>query len=267
VTHVGLPNHFSSIEASESGLLDWLRPVISRKMLEEIAANDYGEEVSEHLAAIERQLSDAPVTGLLGWCPREVLELERWNEPEVSPREQLPDTSYGHRRRLLACTLLLQSAASTKVTTTWKEENFFLDTSASTLIQLTRSAISLGNECPTRALGFLLWLYGAVRYPRLLPFIAFCALLLWLEGIGSQYGCGEIKEVWQWVLEVESRYRERYPSEVESELWLVGISSYEDRDGHRLRWFETAKEVLKKQAACLDEMNEILCRIERIRGR
>jgi NAD(P)-dependent dehydrogenase (short-subunit alcohol dehydrogenase family) len=58
--------------------------------------------------------------------------------------------------------------------------------------------------------------------------------------------------LWQWVLEEESRYRERYPSEVESELWLVGISSYEDRDGHRLRWFETAKEVLKKQAACPD---------------
>jgi hypothetical protein len=262
-----LPNHFSSVKTSESELLDWLRPVISRKMLEEIAANDYGEEVSEHLAAIERQISDAPVTGLLGWCPREMLELERWNEPELSPQGQLPDTSYGHSRRLLACTLLLQSAASTEVTTTLGAEDFFLDTSASTLIQLTRGAISLGDECPTRALGFMLWLYSVVRYPRLLPFIAFCALLLWLEGFGSQYGCGDLKEVWQWVLEEESRYRERYPSEVESELWLVGISSYEDRDGHRLRWFETAKQVLKKQAACLNEINEVLFQIERLQGR
>jgi hypothetical protein len=190
------------------------------------------------------------VTGLLAWRPLEVLELERWSEPEVNPQEQPGDTSYGHRKRLLACTLLLQSAASIGVTTT-SEENFFLDTSASTLIQLTRSVISLGNEGKTRALGFLLWLYGAVRYPRLLPFIAFCALLLWLEGDGGQYGCEAIKDVWQWVLEEESRYRERYPSQVESELWLVGISSYENRVGHRLRWFNTGKEVVKKQTASM----------------
>ncbi len=92
---VDLPQHFSSVRASESGLLHWLRPVISRKMLEEIAANDYGEEISDHLSAIERQLSDKPLKGLLGWCPGEVLQLERWNEPELASQERPSDTSIG----------------------------------------------------------------------------------------------------------------------------------------------------------------------------
>ncbi len=265
MTHVNLPTHFFSVRTSESGLLDWLRSVISRKMLEEIAANDYGEEIADHLAAIEQQLSDKPVKGLLTWCPLEVLELERWNEPQINPKEQPPDALHDQRKRLLACTLLLQSAGPIGAPRT-SQEDFFLDTSASTVIQLTRSVISLGNDGPTAALGFLLWLYGAVRYPRLLPFIAFCAFLLWLEGGGNQYGCEAIKDVWQWVLDEESHYREGYPSEVESELWLVGISSYEDRDGHRIRWFNAAKEVFTKETACQGEMNEIWRQIERLQG-
>jgi hypothetical protein len=51
---------FSPADSSESGLFEWLRQKISRKMLEEIAANDYSEEVSDHFAAIERQLSKDP---------------------------------------------------------------------------------------------------------------------------------------------------------------------------------------------------------------
>ena len=62
---VDLPTDFSSIRASQSALLHWLKYVISRKMLEEIAANDYGRQVSDHLSALERQLSDKPIEGLL----------------------------------------------------------------------------------------------------------------------------------------------------------------------------------------------------------
>ena len=254
---VDLPNHFSSMRASESALLHWLKYLISRKMLEEIAANDYGRQISDHVSALERQLSDKPITGLLDWCPREVLELERWNEPEATIQPPAYDTSYQHRKRLLACTILLQSGGSIGRATN-SEEEFFLDTSASTVLQLTRSAVFLGDKAPALTLNFLLWLYETVRYPRLRPFIAFCTFLLWLEDGGAHDGCEAIRKTWQWVLEEELSYRQECPWEIESERWLVGISSYENVATRRLRWLSTAKQILQKETACEDETKEIL---------
>ena len=60
-------------EPDETALLDVLRSRISRLMLEEIAANDYGHEIPEHLKAIEEQIISTPTLGQLRWCPREVL--------------------------------------------------------------------------------------------------------------------------------------------------------------------------------------------------
>ncbi len=254
---VDLPNHFSSIRASKSALLDWLRYVISRKMLEEIAANDYGRQISDHVSALERQLSDTPIEGLLDWCPREVLELERWNEPEMTTQPATSATEYQHRKRLLACTILLQAGGSIGRATN-SEEEFFLETSASTLIQLTRSAFFLGHEALALTVSFLLWLYETVRYPRLRPFIAFCTFLLWLEDGGARYGCEAIRKTWQWVVEEELSYRQECPWEIESERWLVGISSYENAAKHRPRWFNTAKQILQKDTACADEKKKIL---------
>lgn len=153
-----LPRSFrSSTDSSSWVFLSWLKPLLSRRDLEEIAANDYGEEVAEHLAGIESLLSEDPVSGLLPWCPHELLELERWQEPDRHNNHPSSGPR-GHLKRLLACTLLLISASSTKPTSERGEEEFFLDSSASTLIQLTRSAIGLGGEWPSRALNFLLWL-------------------------------------------------------------------------------------------------------------
>jgi len=46
------PKLGEAIAAREDSVLDWLRSQVSRKMLEEIAENDRGEEVKEHLAGI-----------------------------------------------------------------------------------------------------------------------------------------------------------------------------------------------------------------------
>jgi hypothetical protein len=248
---------FSPADSSESGLFEWLRQKISRKMLEEIAANDYSEEVWDHFAAIERQLSKDPAKGLLAWCPREVLELERWTEPQMSSQTQPLDESYAHKKRLLACALLLQSAATIDVSDANDEEEFFLDTSAVTLIQLTRSAISLGGECRRHSLEFLLWFYSALHFPRLSPFTAFSVFLLWLDNDEGRAGCAAIEKAWEWVDAQERLYRTLHPNQTESDRWLVGISSYEDRDGHRLRWFATARQVLERQGHCQEQVNAI----------
>jgi hypothetical protein len=201
----------SSAVPSGSALLDWLCSGVSRLMLEEIAANDYGEEVADHLAAIQKQLSDAPHIGPLPWCPREVLELERWSEPDIEFKDDPAARRHRHWKRLLSCTLLLQSAATTQVVDRFGPEDFFLDTSARTLLQLTRSAISVGEDGPKYALGFMLWLYQQLTYPPLIPFAAFCGLLLSLE-CRAEIDCDGVAELCQWVIDEERQYRQMHAS-------------------------------------------------------
>lgn len=251
-------NHFLPAQPSESGLLDWLRQGTSRKMIEEIAANDYGKEVSEHFAAIQRQLSDDPIKGLLPWWPREVLELQRWFEPEIGSQDQPLDESREHRKRLLACVLLLQSAATLDFTSLVSEEEDFLETSASTLIQLVRSSLLLGGECSRHSLEFLLWLCNTIEFPRLRPFIAFSAFLLWLEENGGCAACDAIETAWEWVGAEEHQSRILNPGKVASKRWLVGISYYENGTGSRQRWSATARQVLQRQAHCMEQIKAIL---------
>ena len=251
----------SSTVPSRSALLDWLRPGVSRLMLEEIAANDAGEEVADHLAAIQKQLSDAPQIGPLPWCPREVLELERNDrEPDIEFKDDLVARHHRHWKRLLACTLLLQSAATTQVVDRFGPEDFFLDTSAMTLIRLTRSVISIGEDGPRHALGFMLWLYQELTYPPLIPFAAFCGLLLWLE-CGAEIDCDGVAELSQWVIDEERQYRQMHASKVESERWLVGLSAYEDRLGYRGAWSQTASQALQRWEECGNAMGELRSRL------
>ncbi len=71
----------SRVQPDELELLDLLKTRVSRLMLEEIAANDNGEEIADHLAGIEAHI-DEPRPAELEWCPREVLQLQLWVEPD-----------------------------------------------------------------------------------------------------------------------------------------------------------------------------------------
>ena len=96
---------------AECALLEWLNTKISQPMLEEISLNDYGEDGLDHLAGIRAQLGPNPPLGSLPWCPRVVLELERWTEPDEAQGNRRPSGKRGHRKRLLACVILLRNAA------------------------------------------------------------------------------------------------------------------------------------------------------------
>jgi hypothetical protein len=226
---------------SEDGLLEWLKTKVSRVMLEEVSANDWGEDTAVHLAGILAQLAPHPPLGLLPWHPREVLELERWSEPDQAAQDNPPSGERGHLKRLLACTILLGNAAYVSGQYDLSEEDFFLQTSAASLLQLTRSAMALG--IPDVALGFTLWLFEAQLHPGVRPFTAFCALAL-----ASVVGFGEaseqeIVEVCGWVDAEEARCRSSLGSDVDSERWLIGVSFYEaDR---RERWLLVAKQAFE----------------------
>jgi len=146
-------------------------------MIEGIARNDYGEGVEEHFAGIQEQLSSNPPLGLLAWNPREILELERSSEPDERHRDCPPTGAYGHTKRLLACAILLRNVGRVRVTSRLSDEAFFVETSASTAIQLVRSALAIGGEAPELAAQLLLRVYEVQIIHRFvpLPLLALCS--------------------------------------------------------------------------------------------
>ena len=244
---------------SECALLDWLRHTISRLMIEEISQNDCGEETLEHFAGVEGQLKADPPLGLLAWNPREVLELERWSEPDRQHGDQPPSGQHGHVKRLLACTILLRNAAQVHGAKHLSDEEFFVETSAATLIQLTRSAIALGGDAPYLAARFLLFVYSSQSHPAFRPFAACGVLLLTAHFATERLSSVNFSEVCSWVLAVEAQCRVMLGSRVESARWLIGLNGYEDRKGSRGRWADSAKSILERlQKTCPSDTQELL---------
>jgi hypothetical protein len=53
-----------------------------------------------------------------------------------------------------------------------------------------------------------------------------------------------VAEVCQWCIAVEEQSRKALGTRVASELWLIGLSTYEDRKGHRGRWADLTNTLL-----------------------
>ncbi len=235
---------------SEYALLDWLRVRISPELLDEISKTDYGNESDLHLAGIRAQLSPYPTLGLLPWWPREVLELQRWSEPDQASEGKRPEGERGHFKRLLACLILLRNVAYISQPYSCYEqryeEDFFLQTSAASVVQFTRSAIAIG--IPKPALGFLLWLVDKQQHPALRPFVAFSVLVLALSmNLGEQteheYPEHEIMEIFDWVNTEEQCCRAVLGDEVDSSRWLIGLNSYECLRARDDEWIKVADEL------------------------
>ena len=237
---------------SECGLLDWLRPQVSRLMLEEISKNDYGKSSEAYCAAILEQLGPQPSLGLLPRDPRgvrEVLELECWNEPDRNPAGQPPSNLRGHLKRLLACTILLRNVAYVKAGQRRSEEEFFIETSATTVIQLVRRSMALGHGAVPLAAGFLLWLYGRQAHPAIRPFTAFAVLLLQALSRLDEPSSRGLLQTCAWVEHEERRARELLAADAESPRWLIGLNGHADRKGDRERWVRLATEALSNPPA------------------
>ena len=120
-------------QSSASGLLDWLRPRMTREHLEGIADADYGSGAEKNLAA----LLDICATGLvprsLDWHPREVLELTRWGSGE----------QVNHLVRAFCCTLLYLSTHD--------------DVHECTAPILVESSVALGPEARALAEQLFVW--------------------------------------------------------------------------------------------------------------
>jgi len=218
-------------DPDELALIQWLNPRITQPMLEEISMNDCGEEGPAHLTGIQLQLRPSLPPGLLPWCPREVLELERWREPDETHIDSPQSGERGHLKRLFACAILLRNGAYVSAQDGLSEEDFFLQTSAASLDRLTRSAIAI--EVPRLALGFILWLFQVQKHPRLRPFIAFCARVLASAMEFGDMPERDIVQICDWVDDEEKQCRDLLGDDVETEQWLIGLNPYEERHGKR----------------------------------
>jgi hypothetical protein len=241
--------------SSETALLDWTQARVSREMIHEIALNDYEKDIEIHELAILKQLAPAPELGLLLWHPREVLELARWEEPDETEADRPPTGLTGHFKRLFACTILLRNVAY--VANPDNEGEFFIATSAASVLQLVRSAIALGSDASRLGVGFLLWLHGEQSHPRLSPFVSFGVLLLQIQ---ENLARANPLDTCAWVEEDEVLARERLnEDDVHSARWLVGLNYLEDyRDKQRL-WADTLAWVVSQRSAQLaPEVDSVL---------
>jgi hypothetical protein len=234
-----IPNDLLAFaDPSETSLLEHLKARVSRLMLEEISQNDYCEEAADHLAGIERQMNGSAEPALLNWCPREVLELERWQEPSTAGEGKIESFECEHLKRLLACTILLRSAGYQSLPARLSAGDFFLETSAASLVQLTRSVVALESSFERPALAFVLWLYERQSYPRLQPFAAFCALLL--MAAMPERREADVAKIYNWVDAVEAVCRADIGLGI-SDHWLLGLNGYEDDRKPRKRWQDAAQ--------------------------
>gem|GEM_PF-2793375 len=262
-----IPNYlFALANPSETSLLEHLKGKVSRLMLEEISQNDYGEEAADHLAGIERQMNGSVEPTLLNWCPREVLELERWQEPSIAVEGNIKSFEREHLKRLLACTILLRSAGYQSLPAPLSAEDFFLETSAASLVQLTRSVVALESGFERPALAFVLWLYERQSYPRLQPFAAFCALLL-MAAMPERCEA-DIARIYEWADAVEARCRADIGWDI-SDHWLLGLNRYEDDRKPRKRWQDATQRAFERQQinpghSAVVVLNSILQRLDQL---
>ncbi len=231
---------------SETTLLDFMRTKVSDEMLHDICLHDWGRDIEVHEAAVLKQLAPKPELGLLPWHPREVLELERWEEPDEWWNDRPPTGMTGHWRRLFACTVLLRNVAFV-----FPDDfdgdvytgDFFIATSAATILQLIRSSFALGGEVTRLAMRFLLWLHGKQSLPMLRPFISFGVLLL--DIYCKDPMDPNLLDTCKWVEEDEKLARsELEEHDIHSAKWLVGLNYQEDsRDRFKL-WTETLEQAI-----------------------
>jgi hypothetical protein len=176
-----------------------------------------------------------------------LLELERWQQPEKEYANQAPSGQRGHTKRLLACAILLRNVGHLANPQRHSEEEFLIETSAATLLRLTETAIAIGGELPFSTVQFLLWLYRVQPDLMLRAFTAFGVSLL--AAPESRAGDERFREVnaarlCEWCIAIEKQCRTTIGPRVSSESWLIGLSSYEDRKGHREGWKKLADSVL-----------------------
>ncbi len=191
--------------------VDHLRDLIDEGMLREIAKADYAYDVEGHFSALKPIWQGGDLTEL-DWCPKEVLELIRWSEPEAPAWKPGSTGARGHKMRAFSCAVLLAS------------HNFEPD--KETLIQMVDSVSCLGPEAQEATARFLVWRLGTLGGEEDRPFFAL-ALAALIQSLEVSLSTAMEQDLADWVAGEESFERAYLTGLHESYRnapWMFGLS-------------------------------------------
>ena len=160
----------AGLRPSELALRDWVAPLLDASMIDELAAADYGSDVTEHGQGIRSLLSVDRLPERLAWHPSDVLELMRWSMPDNPAWKPGSTGRRGHLLRLFSCLVLVRAQTGQDPT--------------DSLAPLVDSALELDPAAIPATVRFLAWCRlhepGDWRSdPTAPPFLTFALLLLY----------------------------------------------------------------------------------------
>lgn len=224
----------ADIGADRLAWLIGLASEVDDSMLAEIAQADYGMDADEHLAHLknirDNQIFDVP----LGWCPKEVLGLIRWSEPEDPSWKPGSTGLRGHLMRAFSCASLLYAASMPENFELFEGEN-------QTIAQLLDSLRHINNPAHTKEAAKLIayLLENCPEKDEERPFEVLALLVLALRARASEKLIGDLAA---WVIEEEQTIRNA-PWAVlpdDDAHWLLGLTFFDMRHN---RWIEMGGEL------------------------
>ena len=169
-----------SFDPSDSALLDWIKPHLDDNNLWRMASDGTPDQ-ENYFHALKRIQQGEPIPVPLFWVPLEILNLNRWREPDGyelpnglkhCDLTSSPERTREHLERAFCCAVLLKAADEPET-----RGNIFGENDA--MIQLLASVLYLGQEASRNMLRLLCW--RVLRMPEGyedLPFFAMAVLLL-----------------------------------------------------------------------------------------
>jgi hypothetical protein len=221
--------------------VDALKGQVDDSMLQDIASADYGTNIKEHLAQLQRIRDEGEILPGMPWCPGEVLRLTRWSEPDKNETASSQQKQHAHIIRAFACAVLLRAngeylRAADELPDRWGE-----DAENETLVQLLASLPVLGLPFQVAALRFIAW-----RVQDLTdtgpdgPYFVLALLALVLRTL-ADLTRAEVREIIDNVHALEKHIREEWiPLPEQSETWLLGLPFHNQR--HNV-WRQIGKEI------------------------
>jgi hypothetical protein len=191
-----MPSFPSVVAPDASRLLRTVSGALEAVDLRWIAEADRGRDADRNERLLREIVSSGHVPVPLEWCPREVLELTRWDEP--CPEEGNTVFRRRHLLRAFACAALVRSYGD--------GANYVYEGGrATTVLHLLGSIAVLASSLPDvdhDALALLTWATPrlAAREPEDRPFFGLAAL--WF-GLGTALADPALLALAEWVMHAE----------------------------------------------------------------
>ncbi len=224
-----MPSLPSVVAPDPSSLLRTLSAVLDAADLRWIAGSDYGRDAEENERQLRQIVSSGEVPSPLTWCPREVLDLTRWDEP--LPGDGDMAFQRRHLLRAFACTVLIRS---------YGDGAGYSDEGGreATVLHLLDSLAVLGPsfaDLDRDTVALLAWVIPrlAPREPEDHPFFGLAAV--WF-GLGAALPDPALLALARWVMDAEDAVSGRWRGSLgvgASGPWLLPLVEPRDR---RDRW-------------------------------